>query len=342
MEFKQWLLQEERAAVDPAVLNSYENAFQQDLQALIRRTRDPELRQAFEDMRACPVRDQHGRCHRFTDYILGSLLRWGCNRSFDLEDAFQYIVFRMLSPVGERGLRRKSLFDFDESLPYDLRIGNPLQQIFRAYLANDLRSILGGKIKRIRTIDRPKGTVSIGTDPGTVSSEEIPGRESDDEDELVADIVDLLKRKSTPGMPLVDLFRSILRGQGTRYQRQTFGHSTADLGRKIIIKTIHDYATATENYSLLRLLNKIQNPEPRQPKPPKAPPKPEMPREERLFRSIVDVMEKHGRKVGSAILGKVRRRWVERGDPSGNHPNLYGDDYFSGLTTIRFPVEAIR
>ena len=26
----------------------------------------------------------------------------------------------------------------------------------------------------------------------------------------------------------------------------------------------------------------------------------------------------------------------------GKHGRMYGDDYFSGLTTIRFPVEAIR
>ena len=326
MEFREWLIVTEAAAVDPAVLQSYENAFQGELQKLIDRTRDPELRAAFEDMQSCPVRDQRGRPHRFIDYILGSLLRWGGHdRHFDLEDALQYIVFRMLSPVGERGQRRKSLFDFDETRPYDLRIGNPLQQIFRAYLANDLKSILGDKIKRIRTIQRPRGTVSIGDpqiDRGSVSPEEIPGRETDSEGELIGDIMDLLRRKSSPQLDLVALFRSILRGERTRHQRQTFGHREADLGRKIIVKTIHDYATATDNHHLLRLLDRIENPEPKQPRPPKAPPKPQMPREERLFRSIADVMEKHGRKIGSAILGKARRRWVERGDPSGRHSNL--------------------
>ncbi len=320
--FREWLLQEERQVIDAAVLQGYENAFQQELQKLINRTRDPELKQAFEDMRSCPIKDQRGRCHRFIDYILGSLLRWaGHERRFDLEDALQYIVFRMLSRVGERGTRRRSVFDFDETRPYDLRIGNPLQQIFRAYPGNDLRSVLGNKIRRIRTTDRPKGTISIGTDPNTVSPDEIPGRATEN-DELIQDIMGLLKRKSTPELDLVALFKSILAGTGTRFQRQHFGHDKADLGRKIIVATIHQYAQETENYAILRLLHRIENPEPRQPKPAKALPKPEMPREEKLYRSIVELMEKHGRKVGSAILGKYRRRWVERKDPSGNHPNL--------------------
>ena len=35
----------------------------------------------------------------------------------------------MLLPVGENGERRKTIFDFDESRPYDLHLGNPLQAI---------------------------------------------------------------------------------------------------------------------------------------------------------------------------------------------------------------------
>ena len=105
----------------------------------------------------------------------------------------------MLSPVGERGQRRKSLFDFDESRPFDLRQGNPLEALFKIYLANDLRSIVGNRIARLRTIHRPKGTVSIGgrkDEPGTANPDEIPGRESDGEAELIADIMGLLARKA--------------------------------------------------------------------------------------------------------------------------------------------------
>ena len=319
--FREWLILTERAAIDPAVLQSYENAFQQELQRLIHRTKDPELRQAFANMQSCPVKDQRGQCHRWTDYILGSLLRWSCgDRTIDLEDALQMIVFHMLSSIGERGQKRKSLFDFDENRPYDLRIGNPLQALFKIYLANDLRSIFGNKIKRLRTINRPKGTISIGGDERQASPDEIPGRATEN-DELIQDVMELLRKRSRPELPLVDLFADILAGTGTRHQRQKYGHGRCDLMRKIILKTVEDHATATENWQLMRLLDKIRNPEPAQPRQPKAP-KPEMPREERLFRSIVSLMEKNGRKCGSSIFGKFRRRWVERSDPSGKYPNL--------------------
>ena len=101
--FAEWLLLIERSLVDRAALDSYERAFQQGLEALIRRTHDPELRRTFEGMRSCPVQGRDGRCSRFTDYILGALMRSGCHHEYDVEDALQRIVFRMLSPVGESG-----------------------------------------------------------------------------------------------------------------------------------------------------------------------------------------------------------------------------------------------
>ena len=64
MSFGDWLLEEERSLVDPHVLDGYERLFQQQLEALIQRTRDPALRQAFEKMRFCPVQDRNGRCCR--------------------------------------------------------------------------------------------------------------------------------------------------------------------------------------------------------------------------------------------------------------------------------------
>ena len=137
-----------------------------------------------------------------------------------------------------------------------------------------------------------------------------------------SDIISLLRKQSTPDMPLVAIFHSILKGEGTRHQRQAFGHSRADEGRKIIVGVIEDYARRTENHTLLRLLDKIRNPEPRQPPPskePKEPPKPKLPPDEQDFLSIVDVLERHGRKVGTAILGKARRSAGWKGRP-GDHP----------------------
>ena len=290
--FAEWLIQEERQIVDRAVVQGYDRAFQSGLEGLIRRTKDPVLRTTFEQMRSCPIKTSSG-CTGFTDYLLGALIRHNCHRKFDPEQALNYMAFRLLSPVGENGKPKGTLWDFDESRPYAPG-DNPLEARFKTFVMHDLRSICGNKIARIRTLDRPKGTVSIM--PGRskddaqggvgVGAEQIPDRSSDDENELFADIISLLRKQSTPDMPLVAIFHSILKGEGTRHQRQTFGHSTADEGRKIIVGVIEDYARRTENHTLLRLLDKIRNPEPRQPPPPKEPkepPKPKLPPDEARF-----------------------------------------------------------
>ena len=127
MGFREWLLLVEWSLVDPAVLDSYERAFQHGLETLIQRTHDPELRRTLEGMRRCPVRSTNGGCSRFTDYVLGALMRSGCHHQYDIDDSLQRICFRMLSPVGESGKSRRTIFDFDESRPFDLRLGNPMQ-----------------------------------------------------------------------------------------------------------------------------------------------------------------------------------------------------------------------
>jgi hypothetical protein len=152
-------------------------------------------------MRRCPIRNKAGGCSRFTDYIVGALLRNGCHHQYDLEDALQRFVFRLLSPVGETGKTRRTIFDFDETCPYDLSVGNPLQAIFRVYLANVLRSICGGKFPSLRTRQKT-GTLSIGygKETGEVSPDEIPARMPSGEEKMVADIMELLRRRSAPGM----------------------------------------------------------------------------------------------------------------------------------------------
>ena len=326
--FSEWLLEEERSLVDPYVLDSYERAFMQQLEALIGRTRDPALRQAFERMRFCPVQDRNGRCNRFADYILGALIRHGINQQYDLEDALQRIVFWMLSPVGERGLPKKSLFDFDESRPYDLRVGNPLQAIFRQYLSNAVKTVGMGKIPALRRVQHPSRLSIDYGEPGygTVSPDEIPGRAASYDDEMIDDLMDLLRQRSTPGLPLADLFLSILNGEGTRVQRRRFGFTAADTGRKMIVQTISQYARQTHNWSLLRLLDRIQNPDPVRQQPP-APRPPKLPPNEQDYRSIIDVLERNGRSVSMAVLGKDRRRWLERQprDPNSSYSNRLHD-----------------
>jgi hypothetical protein len=192
------------------------------------------------------------------------LIRCGITQQYDLEDALQRIVFWMLSPIGERGLPKKTLFDFDEDRPYDLRIGNPLQAIFRRCITNAVRTV--ARVPTLRRVEYPN-RLSIsyerpGNDPsyGTVSAETIPGRNDRNDQEMLGDIAELLRQRSTPGLPLADLFLSILQGEGTRLQRSRFGYAMANMGRKIIVQTIEEYARKTQNWSLLNLLDRIQNP----------------------------------------------------------------------------------
>ena len=130
--FRQWLIQEERQALDPVVVQSYDRAFQAELEKLIQRARsNGTLRQSLESMRQCPVRTANG-CTGWTDYIIGALLR-NCPRTVDLDQAVSYIVFRMLGTRGERGEPRKTLFDMDPARPYDTEIGSPLTARFRTF-----------------------------------------------------------------------------------------------------------------------------------------------------------------------------------------------------------------
>jgi hypothetical protein len=103
----------------------------------------------------------------------------------------------------------------------------------------------------------------------------------------------------------------------------------------MIISTISDYARSTDNRRLLGLLDRFEdfdatapNPaaersryRPVQPKPQRLPP------DEQDFRSIIDVMERHGQRLTLDILGKARRRWLERlpRDVTSPHPNRLVD-----------------
>jgi hypothetical protein len=242
VDFKQYLLIVERSLVDPAIFQSYENEFQRQLDALIQRSQEP-LRQTLAAMKACPVKDSRGRCSSFTNYIVGCLLRHGCAQRYDPEDSLQYIAMHMLSPTGERGQPRRTLFDLDPNYSWDLQRGNPLEARFKLHLRHDLAAICGG-----------------------------------------------------------------------------------------IISTIEQYARETENRRLLRLLDRFKNFDATQPEPtdryqPTKPKPQQPPPDEKDYRSIVDVLERHGQQANLAILGKVRRRWLEYPprDPNSPHPNRLAD-----------------
>ena len=110
--FKTWLWTEERQSVDPHTLQSFERTFKDELERLIQRCQgNPALQQTLEPMRDCPVKTASG-CTRWTDYALGALIRH-CGNTVHLEDAFAYIMFHLLSRVGEKGQARQCLFDLD-------------------------------------------------------------------------------------------------------------------------------------------------------------------------------------------------------------------------------------
>ena len=76
---------------------------------------------------------------------------------------------------------------------------------------------------------------------------------------MLEDLYVLLRRRSTPNLDLAALFQSILNQEGTKEQRRRFGHKQADEGRKLIVKTIGDYARTTHNWQLLRLLDRFRD-----------------------------------------------------------------------------------
>ena len=335
-DFKDWLLAEERQSVDPHTLRSFERIFEDELERLIQRCQgNPALQRTLEPMRACPVKTASG-CTRWTDYALGAIIRH-CAEKVHLEDAFAYVMFRLLSRTGERGQPRQCLFDMDPNREYDLNIGNPLLARFRRFLINDVRSIAAGKIRRLMLKPNRMPTISIAPGrkkgkqgPGSIRAEEIPAPDTDQKWlELQNDIVSLLNRRSTPDMPLVDLFYAVLNGTGTREQRKRFGHSVADRGRKIIYDTLLAYARSSGNRHLENLLIRFKDfkanqadPNSRRSQKKVRPPRPmiTLSPQERDFRSIVQVVQRHGGRASLAVLGSQRARWLGRSprDPSSS------------------------
>jgi len=321
VDFKEWLILQERREVDPATLQGVEQGFRRALDQLIARTNDPVLRAEFQKMRTCPIRDSQGRCRDFTDYVLGTFLRHGCY-GIDLDDAMQHAFFQLVSPRNMKGQSKVTVFDFDETRPYNSG-DNPLEARIKTSVGRLARTVCGGQIRKLRTLQRPSGTISIGQgEAGLASPNEIADR-SDPARELMQDILTLLhkREKRQPDLALVDLFQSMLRGESIKQQRATFGRQATDLGKRIVKDVIRQYAQDTDNYRLLSLIEG----KPRS--KPKPTPKPKLPPDEQDYRSIVSVLERNSRQANLAMLGSKRRRWLERPprNPSSPHPHRLAD-----------------
>jgi hypothetical protein len=331
--FLAWLvLTEAKAHVSPAIIQGYEHAFRQELQRVMRRTQHPTLRAEFERMLDCPVRDRRGNCKSFTNYIIGALVKNGIHTRYDLEAALAYVVEKMLMDKGENGEGRITVFGGFQERP-DYVEGNPLQARFIKYLQFAVNNIRKGKIPRLADVEhRPQGTVSIGQGRsrgsdsfGGLLPDEIVARPSHDGDlgELVDDLIGLLRRKEAAyPLPLAALFHAIMSGQTQDQQRKTFGDGASSIGRQVIVQTVEDYARSTQNYAMMNILGRLRSgamPAPRRP----AVPRPVLSDQERDYASILAVVDRLQRPVGSADFGKYRRRWLDypARDAASGHRN---------------------
>src|SRR5258707_1222004 len=96
-DFLTWMLNEATNPYIPeGILQGYEQALKDQLRNLIRRTRDPELRDKFMDQLNCPIRDSRGTCRSFTDYAVAALVKNGLHQRYDLEAALAYVFEKML------------------------------------------------------------------------------------------------------------------------------------------------------------------------------------------------------------------------------------------------------
>ena len=251
----------------------------------------------------------------------GALLKQGISSRYDLEDSLQYVMEKMLMNKGNSGEERSNLFtDFNASRPDSPEHFRARFLLFVKYAVNGIRA---GKIHRLAGVQRPPNTLSIGQgrwksdDPtGDVSPEAIPQQPSTATDlgEMIADIEMLLRKKEPAyGIELGNLFQAIMSGQNSAQQRALFGDRKARLGRQIIIQTIEDYGKSTNNYSLLKILQRLKDFQSGQGQATPPAPKPTRPilsDQDRDFQSIVAVIDKFG-SAGSSQLGTARRRWLE-------------------------------
>jgi hypothetical protein len=319
-------------------LQGYEHALKEELRRLIQRTQDPALRKQFVDMLDCPIVDSRGHCHTFTDYVLSALIRQGLHTRYDLEAVLGYIFEKLLMPHKDTGEPRATVFGGFQERPDFIPGTNPLQARFLAFLGNAISNIRQNKVPRLSNVEpRPQGTVSIGLgrgqpgDPaGGISPEQIAARPSGEADlgEMVRDIEGLLrKQERAAGLPLVPIFRAMMGGMGSHDQRQKFGDRPTRAARPVIVQTIQDYARSTGNQALLNLLRRFEDFDATRPTPTTRraakPASPVLSDRERDYASIAQVVARFDRPVGTADLGRYRRRWLEYPprDPSSGHRN---------------------
>lgn len=341
LDFRIWLqLTEDRSQEIPQeILDGYETAFQASLKELLSHTDNPVHRQQIQAAMACPIRDSLGNCRAYSDYIIGAMRKKGLFHRYDAEAVLSYIVQQMLLTRSlTTGNVRPTVFgDFNPDQTPDVRGG--LQARFMIFLNHAIRNVAKGKIPRLGKIERrPPGTVSFGlgrrkeADPGNeIHPDEIAARPSSDLElaEIVEDISILLRKKEPVyGLPLVGLFRAIMSGKNAEQQREMFGYQATKEGRPIVIQTIKDYAASSGNFRLLNLLSRYEGFQSNKPLPPgrkleKTKKQVLPPGKERDYASLLSVVDRFNRPIGSAQFGSFRRQWLKYPprDPNSGYRN---------------------
>lgn len=318
-DFLTWISESRQYRISPSILTGYEAEFRRQLRAVIARVHHPGLRSELERMLDCPLQDKRGNCHTFTEFIYATLLRNGLHHKYDIEAALQYVIQKMLMDRSElSGEPKISLFGGFSERP-DYATGNPLLARFLSYLDGAVKNIRNGKIRRLLN-NRQDGTVSIGQgrkkgdEADGISPDEIPGRMDHDADlgEMIEDLTTLLRRKEAASrFPLVPLLRAMLDGMSVNEQRRKFGDKATKAGRQVILQTLEEYARSSGQTYLLHLVQRLSEPREKPTQKKTSERKPALSDQERDYRSIASVIARFERPVGTADLGRYRRRWLE-------------------------------
>jgi len=93
----------------------------------------------------------------------------------------------------------------------------------------------------------------------------LPYSPMDDYDAIFDEIRNLFRQQTTPDLPLVPLFDSILEGKTTRQQFARFGEKAAKRGRSILYDTMATYALETKNTTLYWVLTRFRDYDVRRP-----------------------------------------------------------------------------
>ncbi len=148
----------------------YDRLFDEELEKVIKRVRDPACRQALDRLRGFD----------WVSYIVAQVGRAGFHGYREVPERTHDIVVKLLTGTLFRG--------------YDERLHDPMHLRFRCAVGNAIRNIIEKERNRKRLLP----TTSIGQDfePGGVTPDDLPARSAPDDDErVIHDFRELVRRR---------------------------------------------------------------------------------------------------------------------------------------------------